>query len=30
MNPMDFKAVDVRLLYRPLSGQAVMAAEQQL
>lgn len=30
MNPIDLKTVDMRLLYSPLSGQAVMAAAQQL
>lgn len=30
MNSIDFKTVDVRLLYWPLSGQAVAAADQQL
>lgn len=30
MNPIDFQTVDVRLLYWPLSGQAVMAVDLQL
>lgn len=30
MNQIGFKTVDVRLLYWPLSGQAVVAADQQL